>query len=77
MSGRGIGTALVQAALAEARHRGSAKISLRVLGSNTAARRLYATAGFTVEWVLAGEFVLNGQPVDDILMAQHLDRPDR
>lgn len=69
---RGVGRALLDAAVAEARHRGSHKISLRVLATNARARRVYARAGFTVEGVLRGEFVIDGRPVDDVLMAMTL-----
>jgi ribosomal protein S18 acetylase RimI-like enzyme len=70
--GRGVGQALVEAAVDEARRRGAAKLTLRVLGGNGAARRLYERCGFVVEGVLAGEFVLDGVAVDDVLMARHL-----
>lgn len=69
MSRRGLGSALVQAGVAEARRRDAAKVSLRVLSSNVAARRVYEAAGFIVEGVLRDEFMLDGQAVDDILMA--------
>ena len=45
--GRGLGRALVQAALDAARERGARKVTLRVLGPNTAARALYESCGFT------------------------------
>jgi ribosomal protein S18 acetylase RimI-like enzyme len=81
--GRGVGQALLEAATAEANARGARKLSLRVLGRNTAARRLYERCGFRVEGVLAGEFHLDGEYVDDVLMALSLGdgaragRPDR
>jgi ribosomal protein S18 acetylase RimI-like enzyme len=71
--GRGVGQALLEAAAAEARARGARKLSLRVLGRNTTARRLYERCGFRVEGVLAGEFYLDGEYVDDLLMARRLD----
>ena len=70
--GRGVGRALVEAAVAEARSRGAGKLSLRVLGGNAGARRLYERCGFVVEGVLVGEFVLDGVEVDDVLMARRL-----
>jgi ribosomal protein S18 acetylase RimI-like enzyme len=66
---RGVGRALVDAAAAEARARGAQRLTLRVLGPNTGARHLYETAGFVVEGTLRGEFVLDGEIVDDVLMA--------
>jgi ribosomal-protein-alanine N-acetyltransferase len=44
--GRGIGTRLMAAALAEARRRGAASVVLEVAADNEAARRLYAGLGF-------------------------------
>ncbi|MFI0502033.1 GNAT family N-acetyltransferase [Streptomyces albogriseolus] len=70
--GKGAGRALVRAAVAEARRRGARRITLRVLGPNTAARTLYASEGFAVEGVLPGEFHLDGRYVDDVLMGQSL-----
>ena len=72
-SGRGVGQRLVTAAVAEARERGARKVSLRVLGPNAVARRLYARCGFVEEGVLRDEFLLAGRYVDDVLMARYLD----
>ncbi|MCP9946103.1 GNAT family N-acetyltransferase [Streptomyces somaliensis] len=66
--GRGVARALLRAACDEARHRGAVRITLRVLGHNAPARALYASEGFAVEGVLRGEFLLDGQYVDDVLM---------
>ncbi|MDO0928026.1 GNAT family N-acetyltransferase [Streptomyces sp. TG1A-8] len=70
--GRGVGRALIRAAVAEARHRGARRLTLRVLGHNTPARRLYASEGFVVEGVLPEEFFLQGRYVDDVLMGRPL-----
>jgi ribosomal protein S18 acetylase RimI-like enzyme len=70
--GRGVGRALVEAAAAEATRRGARRLTLRVLGENEPARRLYAACGFVVEGVLSGEFHLGGVDVDDVLMARRL-----
>ena len=70
--GRGIGRALVEAAVSEATRRGATKLTLRVLGENTGARRLYERCGFVVEGLLRGEFLLDGTLVDDVLMARYL-----
>ena len=71
-AGRGVGSALVEAAVAEAARRGARKVTLRVLGTNAAARRLYARCGFVEEGVLRDEFVLDGRFVDDVFMARFL-----
>jgi ribosomal protein S18 acetylase RimI-like enzyme len=70
-TGRGVGRSVVEAAFAEATRRGARKVSLRVLGSNAVARRLYARCGFVEEGVLREEFLLDGRYVDDVLMARY------
>jgi RimJ/RimL family protein N-acetyltransferase len=70
--GRGIGRQLVTRAQREARRRGAHKLGLRVLAPNASARRLYESCGFEVEGVLRGEFILEGAPTDDVLMACRL-----
>ncbi|MEV5613967.1 GNAT family N-acetyltransferase [Streptomyces sp. NPDC052225] len=70
--GRGVGRLLVRAAVARARSVGARRITLRVLGHNTPARKLYESEGFVVEGVLPQEFLLDGTYVDDILMGQAL-----
>jgi ribosomal protein S18 acetylase RimI-like enzyme len=71
--GRGVAQALLAAAEQRARETGAGKLSLRVLGTNAAARALYERAGFVVEGVLRAEFRIDGRDVDDYLMARHLD----
>lgn len=70
--GLGVGRALVRAAVAEARERGARRITLRVLGHNTAARALYESEGFVVEGVQPGEFFVGGEYVDDVMMGRSL-----
>jgi ribosomal protein S18 acetylase RimI-like enzyme len=69
---RGVGRALIDAAIAEAQRRGARRLTLRVFSPNTAARRLYESAGFEVEGILRGEFFLGGAYVDDIVMVREL-----
>jgi ribosomal protein S18 acetylase RimI-like enzyme len=69
---QGVGRALMGAAASEARARGARRLTLRVLGPNTAARTLYERSGYVVEGVLRGEFYLDGEYVDDVLMALDL-----
>ncbi len=68
----GAGRALVEAAVELARSQGARKVTLRVLGHNDLARRLYERCGFVVEGVLREEFHLDGRFVDDVLMARYL-----
>ncbi|MFJ8823174.1 GNAT family N-acetyltransferase [Streptomyces sp. NPDC102467] len=70
--GHGLGRTLVRAAVDRAREQGARRITLRVLGHNTPARKLYEAEGFVVEGVLPGEFLLDGAYVDDVLMGQAL-----
>ncbi len=60
------------AAVQECGRLGARKVTLRVLGHNVAARRLYDRCGFVPEGVLRGEFLLEGRYVDNVLMACHL-----
>jgi ribosomal protein S18 acetylase RimI-like enzyme len=69
---QGVGKALMDAAATEARARGARRLTLRVLAHNEAARRLYDRAGYVVEGVLRGEFCVDGEYVDDVLMALDL-----
>ncbi|MFF6784783.1 GNAT family N-acetyltransferase [Streptomyces sp. NPDC012510] len=70
--GTGVARALLRAAQDEARRRGARRLTLRVLGHNTPARKLYESEGFVVEGVLPGEFLLDGAYVDDVLMGRRL-----
>ncbi|MEV4616999.1 GNAT family N-acetyltransferase [Kitasatospora sp. NPDC049258] len=70
--GQGVGDALVEAACAAARAEGARRMTLRVLGPNAAARRLYERRGFRIDGVLPGEFLLEGCYVDDVLMGRQL-----
>ena len=70
--GRGIATALLAAAEQFARARGGSKLSLRVLGTNEPALRLYERTGFVREGTLRGEFRIQGRYVDDVVMGKYL-----
>jgi ribosomal protein S18 acetylase RimI-like enzyme len=70
--GRGVGRALLDGAVAEARARGARRLTLRVLAPNEPARRLYESAGFVVEGVQRELFFLEGAYVDDMLMTLDL-----
>ncbi len=71
--GQGVATALLAAAERYAIERGARKLSLRVLSTNTPAIRLYDRVGFVREGTLAGEFLIDGRYVDDVLMAKRLE----
>lgn len=69
---QGIGRALMEEAMGQLRAKGRRRMTLRVLGHNVGARRLYGACGFVVEGVLRGEFFLDGNYVDDVLMARDI-----
>jgi ribosomal protein S18 acetylase RimI-like enzyme len=69
---RGVGRALLAAAIREATDAGARRLTLRVLGHNADARSLYAACGFEVEGVLREFFYLDGRYVDDVLMTRPL-----
>jgi ribosomal protein S18 acetylase RimI-like enzyme len=70
--GRGVGRALLGALLEEARRQGALRVTLRVLGHNLPARRLYESMGFVVEGIQPGEFYVAGKYVDDVLMGRRV-----
>ncbi len=72
---RGVATALLSAAEERARARGARKLSLRTFSTNPQAIRLYTRFGFEREGLLRGEFLIEGQYVDDILLAKYLTGP--
>jgi ribosomal protein S18 acetylase RimI-like enzyme len=72
---RGVGTALLTAAEQRARGRGARKLSLRTFSTNPEAIRLYTRFGFEREGLLRAEFLIEGQYVDDLLLAKDLTGP--
>ncbi|MEW2404299.1 GNAT family N-acetyltransferase [Streptomyces sp. NPDC046862] len=70
--GAGVGRALLRAVVEEARRQDARRLTLRVLGHNAPARKLYESEGFVVEGILPEEFLLEGEYVDDVLMGRYL-----
>lgn len=70
----GVGRALLEAAVERARSVGARRVTLRVLGHNAPARKLYESLGFVVEGQTPDEFYLDGRYVDDVLMGLTLSR---
>ena len=67
--GLGLGTALMQVGIGWARSVGIRKLTLGVFATNERALRLYRRLGFAEEGRLRGQVVLDGTPVDEVLMA--------
>ena len=65
LRGRGLGTRLLEAIVAEARHLGATSLTLEVRRSNVAAQRLYAKAGFFEHSVRKNYYT---QPVEDAIV---------
>lgn len=72
--GRGVGGALVRAAVDAARDLGAHKVALQVWPHNDAARRLYLRHGFVEEGLLRRHYPRrNGELWDSVLMGLVLD----
>ena len=67
--GRGVGSALLAAAIGRARHDGLHKLCLEVFAENTAAIALYRKSGFVEEGRRAGQYRRSsGELWDTIVM---------
>jgi putative acetyltransferase len=69
---RGIGTALLEAAVSWAKGSGVSKLELHVFPWNEPAIELYERFGFEREGLRRGHYLRNGEAVDALLMAYHL-----
>lgn len=69
LRGRGLGTQLLEALVAEAAHLGAESMTLEVRASNTPALRLYARSGFTQDGVRKNYYT---SPVEDALILSRL-----
>jgi RimJ/RimL family protein N-acetyltransferase len=67
--GVGLGSAIMRSMIDWARTVGIRKLTLGVFATNKAAIVLYRKVGFTQEGRLRGQVILNGKPVDELLMA--------
>ena len=71
--GRGIGKALMEAALAGSRNRGFTRVELTVRVDNERARRLYERVGFKLEGTCRNHIRVDGRYYDSHLMAVLFD----
>jgi len=67
--GLGLGKAMLDDGIRWAKSVGVRKLSLTVFATNTSAIELYRQLGFVEEARLKGQVILEGQPVDEIVMA--------
>jgi RimJ/RimL family protein N-acetyltransferase len=70
--GLGFGEALMRAGTEWARSVGVTRLKLGVFATNRPALSLYQKLGFVEEGRLKGEVILDGRPVDEVLMALSL-----
>ena len=70
--GQGVGSALLDAATAEAKRRGARKITLNAHSTNTGARRLYERHGYITEGTHPQEFLIEGTYIDKLTLAKFL-----
>jgi RimJ/RimL family protein N-acetyltransferase len=68
--GRGIGERLLASAMEWCTERGVTRLSLSVMVHNDRARRLYERAGFVIEGTRRRSLIVDGEPVDEVLMAK-------
>ncbi len=65
----GLGTALLTRGIAWARSVGVRKLTLEVFGTNDRAISLYRKMGFIEEARLPGQYIIDGRPVEGVIMA--------
>ncbi|MFI6520964.1 GNAT family N-acetyltransferase [Spirillospora sp. NPDC050679] len=65
---RGVGRALLQAAIGEARHRRMHRLELTAMVHNKAAIALYRGCGFQIEGLRRASVVIDGRAVDEFYM---------
>jgi len=70
--GRGIGKSLLEQAKTEAKKRGKRVIRLSVMSSNESALALYRADDWQEAARFEAEFVVDGKPIDDIVLAKKL-----
>lgn len=68
----GVGKSLIEEACEESRRRGKKKIVLSVFHTNPRAIKLYEKVGFDIVGRRRGQFQVNGEYVDEVLMEKWL-----
>lgn len=70
--GLGVASKLLEASDEEARRQGARKIALAVFATNEPAQKLYAKHGYVLEGVAKDEFLIEGEYIDNIMLAKVL-----
>jgi ribosomal protein S18 acetylase RimI-like enzyme len=70
--GLGVGAALLEYVISEARQRGARKIMLYVFSTNESATRLYLRHGFVEEGRMRDQLYIDGRYIDSLQLAKHL-----
>lgn len=68
---KGIGTRLINESLNWCRSQGVKKVNLEVFSSNVGAIKAYERVGFEIEGYRRNQFMINGEPVDDVFMTYY------
>lgn len=69
---QGLGTQMIMTSIDWARRQGILKVNLEVFSSNTNAIKTYEKIGFKREGTRQGQFVIEGNYVDDIFMTYEI-----
>lgn len=71
---KGLGTRMIQEAIIWCKGQGIKKLNLEVFSTNTGAIRAYEKVGFEIEGHRRGQFMINGEPVDDVFMTYYIQQ---
>ena len=71
--GLGIGTKLINEGIKWCRDNSIRKLNLEVFSSNTSAISLYEKLGFVREGARKGQFIIDGEYVDDVMMSYWIE----
>lgn len=71
---KGLGTSMIMEAINWCKAQGVMKLNLEVFSSNVGAIRAYEKIGFSEEGRRKGQFKVNGELVDDVMMTYYLSR---
>ncbi len=69
---KGLGTGMIREAIIWCGQQGIKKLNLEVFSTNIGAIKAYEKVGFHEEGRRKGQFMINGEPVDDVLMTYYI-----